>query len=164
MEPRSYSQKKVNRDGEPLTAGKLALYGLLIFACFVGFKFIGTFVPGNRGQVVNWAVFVPLAFVGAMALAFVWPFVARLASASHVVISEKGINNNIQAGSGVHVRHWPWSELGPLNSGTDEGRQVLIVSDPQGREINRFALSDKVSLAEVRRTVEQSGGAWSGEG
>jgi hypothetical protein len=162
VEPKSYWEKKLGSNGQPWI--KTFLYGLALFTFAAGARYLSSRQTDHQNTPINWPIFLGGAFAASQLIAFLWPRLIRLLSASHVIISEKGINNNLQFGTRFDFRFWSWEKLGSVGASVLEGQDILVLRAPDGSEIERLGLRSKPNRDQIKQAVEHFGGCWQDEG
>ena len=158
-EPKQYWRSKLQQNF-PREHGKQVLYGLGVFVSLAGIRYLSSLMPDQQGKPFSWGSTFLIAFIGALVIAFGYPELSRFLSASHVIISKKGVNNNLQLGGSVRVHFYDWNEISAVVAGQDQGQSVIRLLDADDQVLTTLALSDKVTLNQVQSAVQSSGGNW----
>lgn len=158
VEPRAYWLKRQEGTGWTLKTQTLYAFGLFAFAVLV--RWGSSMQPAQRNNPVNWPVFISIAFPLCMLIGYGWPQAAKFLSSSNVIVSEKGINNNIQVGTMVRVQFWQWSSLGPVGEMQQEGHRLLIVRDLRGGVLAKLGIAPSIDSGQLKQSVLQCGGTW----
>ena len=157
VEPPAYFRSK--RSKRPPLKDQLLL-AVGVFAFGAGVRYLSSLQPAQRNQPVHWPSFLGLCLIISLFIAFGWPWIAGALSASHIVVSDKGINNNLQVGTSVRVKHWPWSEIGSVGTELDQGRRIMVIKGTRGQILERLAIKDSISDIDLRKQIELHGGPW----
>lgn len=109
---------------------------------------------------IGWPATVVLAATLALFLAFGFPRLILLFPNSIVILSRKGINNNV-VGNGASIRFWSWDKISScrVSTASHEGREfrTLTIYGPDGREAATFGLRDAPTIDAIRRLLERHG-------
>lgn len=132
------------------------LYGLLIFGVLAGLRALGDLSPRPDRHPPAWPTFLFWSFVGAFVVALSWPRILPLLSASNVIFSEKGVNNNLQVGTRVNIRFWAWDKIAAVQVWRDPQAVVSLIG-PSGERLETFALSARVDITTLKVLVEAHG-------
>lgn len=131
------------------------------FLILSGLRWLAGFRPRPDYNPPAWPIFLPIAAIIALAIAFVLPPLMMLLGSAVVVISDVGINHNVMWGRGWRHNFHPWDEIGRCELGQKavDGQTytTLTVLDREGRELRTVAVSPKVSRAELEREFSRRG-------
>lgn len=137
-----------NERHDPLSSLKFAGTAFLIV---LGLRFLAGFGPDAHPP--PWPPSVGVAAGIALFAAYGLPAIMSLIPGSIVILSDKGINNNVLTGRVWSIRCWSWDEIAACASYTDTvgGRAypVVAVLDHDGETLVTVALAPRVSLPEV---------------
>jgi hypothetical protein len=117
----------------------------------------------QNGQFPNrpgWPASIALAAVGGIVIGYLLPRFLLLLPGSIVILSEKGVNNNV-IGKGVMVRFWSWERIDHalIGSQTIRDREFSVMSlyDSHGDELVTLALRDSPGVAEIQQYFREHG-------
>lgn len=151
---RFYQSEKAN----PLAAIKTAGISFLVL---LGLRLLVEIGPKREGQnPPGWMAIVGMAIPVSLFIAYGLPFCLSFISISRVVLSEKGINNNI-IGVGATILYWPWEaistfELKPALLGQTE-YQTLCLLDAAGNQLAEFCLVGPQQIEGITEWAEAKG-------
>lgn len=101
----------------------------------------------------DWYVTTALATFTAFLLVYLLPTVQDFLPNSLVILSEKGINNNIVKG-GVHISFIPWDRIGKavIDPVELDGSVYLAISiySPSDNHIVTYGVGKKTPIGEIR--------------
>ncbi|MBS0266831.1 MAG: hypothetical protein JSS02_33195 [Planctomycetes bacterium] len=131
-----------------IALGLLALYAYMVFT-----------QPPQPNR-PGWLVATVISAAGGFCSGYVFPWLILLMPNSIVILSPKGVNNNI-IGYGARIRFWDWRGISGCRIGTDDiaGQSFRIIAllDGDGRELERFGLRADLDLQQVRSLLESHG-------
>lgn len=137
-----------NERADPLNSLKFAG---VTFLLMLGFRYlVGT---GPNPNPPPWPTSILVATAVAVFMAYGVPALMSLLPGSIVILSEKGINNNVMTGRGWSIRFWPWDEIAYCSTAVDtaggKDYDVITVHDNTGHILATLALSGRPPLAAV---------------
>lgn len=157
-EPASYRRAVARRHGRA-ALWESCKFALVVFSLMVGIRALDGLGRANP-NLIGWTGMLVLAASTALLVAFGLPAFLRLLPNSIVILSEKGINNNI-IGLGASIRFWPWGEISScgVSTVTLDGKQyrTLVAYGADGRELASFGLSDSLTLEEIQQLLKRYG-------
>ncbi|HLJ55237.1 MAG TPA: hypothetical protein VKT77_09365 [Chthonomonadaceae bacterium] len=110
-----------------------------------------------------WPQSVAVAAVLALVVAYALPALALLLPGSIVILSEKGVNNNVMAGRGWSIRFWAWDKIAraAIEPDTAGGRtyRTLALYDAGGGRLAALAIPDRLDAAEIDAFLSRYGNA-----
>ena len=108
-----------------------------------------------------WPTSIAVAAGVAIFAAYGLPALMSLLPGSIVILSEKGINNNVNTGRGWSIRFWPWSQIAYLSTTSDTagGRPYKVVSlhDTAGAILVTLAMSERLTVEEIEKYLSVHG-------
>lgn len=153
-EPASYRRAVARQRERQIPWESIKGAAFLFFVCIAA---RGSAEMGRPNpNLVGWGTTLVLAATVALLVAFGLPRLLLLLPNSIVILSDKGINNNI-IGHGASLRFWPWSEISSceISTVTLAGRQyrTLTAHDTNGREIASFGLKARPTTEELKQLL-----------
>jgi hypothetical protein len=101
-----------------------------------------------------------ISLAAAFVIAYAFPWFLLLLPNSIVILSEKGVNNNI-IGRGAAIRFWPWSQIAYCTlSSMGTGRKVfriLTLHSDDGNLLERFGIPNNPPDDEIRSLLKRYG-------
>lgn len=160
QEPRAFrrAEYRERQKQNPWDAPKTAAVSFAIILALRGF--VGLTRP--NANLLGWGPITLLALAVGFVVAYVLPFALGYLAVSLVILSEKGVNNNI-VGHGATIYFWPWDQIGhcSFDQKTTGGRSFacLFLHDHQGEVIEALALPEKPPREEIQSWLHQCGKA-----
>lgn len=157
-EPRAFrrAEYRERQQGDPWDAPKTAAIGFGVIFVLGAMAKIGNPNP----NMLSWPWLVILALGVGVGITYLLPLMLGYISLSIVILSAKGINNNI-VGHGATIYFWSWDEAAYCSIGetTTGGKTYpcLVLHDLNGGVLARLALAKKPSAEEVREWLERHG-------
>ncbi len=156
-EPGKYRRARFKKQ----TVKDVAVYALIIFVVLVFLRFLGGLGNHPDRHPPEWGPFLLWLSVGSIVVAALWPPLAALMSLSHVIFSEKGVNNNLQFGTSIRMRFWAWDKIAAVQIWTDrsgpEPEPSVTLVGPAGESMETFGLNKKTDVSALERIVQQNG-------
>jgi len=150
-EPAAY-RRQIFREHEhrkPFEAYKFAAIVFGIMLILRGVAGIGNANPNLPG----WLPMLGLSLLVAIVVAFVLPLVLSWVSVSIVILSEKGVNNNI-VGHGATIYFWPWDRVEYCTTAIDRvgnhSYPTLSLHSADDEVLATFGLREKPTVDELR--------------
>lgn len=114
-----------NERKDPTSSLKLAGF---VFLLMLGLRLIVPSQPDAHPP--GWPASLALAVGVALVVAYGMPALMSILPGSIVILSEKGVNNNVMTGRGVNIRFWPWDKIayGSASAETVGGRTYELLS------------------------------------
>ena len=81
----------------------------------------------RNGQFPNrpgWLLSIPLAAIMGVIIGFWLPRLLLWLPGSIVILSKKGVNNNVILGEGAHINFWPWERICLASLGSGMSRRL----------------------------------------
>jgi len=139
-----------------------------VFAGMMGLYAYVRFVPPPNPNRPGWLVATGIAVLTGVFAGYMFPWLLLLFPNSIVILSSKGINNNI-VGHGVKIRFWAWDRVAAcqIRIDTHEGqpfRTITLLNDAD-QELATFGLREKPTVDEIRDVLATYGKSliWQGE-
>ena len=128
-----------------------------VFLLLIALRFLGgrgnPNLPGLPQTVL-------ISLAAAFVIAYVFPWFLLLMPNSMVILSEKGVNNNI-IGRGATIRFWPWTQIAycALAEVVIRGREfrTLSLHAEDGSLLEQFGIPDNPQDHEIRSLLERHG-------
>jgi hypothetical protein len=134
-------------------------YAAFVFFVLTGLRAIIGWTRPNP-NLLGWPWSLAVAAAAAYFFAFLFPWLITLLPNSIVILSEKGVNNNV-IGHGVTVRFWSWDKIEYATETQVEldGHvyRTLVLHDANGRVLETFGLRDKPALDEISQFLNEQG-------
>lgn len=128
---------------------------MLALRAFIGFA-------RPNPNLLGWGPITLLAILVGFVVAYALPFALGYLAVSLVILSGKGVNNNI-VGHGATIYFWPWDKIGYCSFGqkTTGGRSFacLFLHDHHGEVMAALALADKPPQEEIQSWLHELGKA-----
>jgi len=142
-----------NERRNPLDSVKLAG---IVFAVMCGLRFLAGLGPESHPP--PWPPSAALALGVALIVAYGLPGLMSLMPGSMVILSDKGLNNNVHTGRGWSIRFWPWDEIDHCSTAVElaGGKTYDTISfwNSNGELLVTLALKDHSTLGEVGRVLQ----------
>src|SRR5690242_13359631 len=84
--------------------------------CYVGLEGSSRIKAGSGPHPPGWELTVAIAAGVAFFAAYGLPALMSLMPGSIVILSDKGVNNNVHTGRGWSIRFWPWEDIDHLSA------------------------------------------------
>jgi hypothetical protein len=157
-EPRAY-RRALFRESERRNPWDASKFAAGAFALILGLRVMAGLGRANP-NLPGWLPTVGIALAVAVFAAFVLPWLISLVSISLVILSEKGINNNI-IGRGATIYFWPWDRVACCSTSVTSvgGRSYRTFSlhDDQGDVLATFGLPETPTAEEIRDYLQRHG-------
>ena len=118
----------------------------------------------HNGQFPNrpgWPFSIALAVVLGVIVGYWFPWFMSLLPGSIVILSKKGVNNNVIRGEAVAVKFLPWDKIDHARfwKQSVRGREFTVLSlhDSDGKELATFALGERPGVAEIEAYFQEQG-------
>jgi hypothetical protein len=128
--------------------------------CFAVIFALGAMAKlGNPNpRMLSWPWLAVLAAGVGLGIAYLLPLLLGYISLSIVILSEKGVNNNI-VGHGATIYFWSWDEVAycSFSEATTGGKAYpcLVLHDQDGEVLAQLALGTKPSAQEIQTWLER---------
>ena len=137
-----------NERHDPWASAKFAGVAFLVM---LGLRLLARSGPDTHPP--GWPATIGVAAAVAVFLAYGLPAIMSLVPGSIVIVSDKGINNNVLAGRAWSIRFWPWDQISSCALHADDagGRQYAVMSvyDNAGATLVTVALAASPSPSEI---------------
>ena len=131
-------------------------FAAVAFLFIVGVRVWGEFENPNA-NLPDWGTTLVIAAVLALLLAFVLPRLLLLLPNSIVILSKKGVNNNIVVADGVRNRFWLWHEISfcsiAIETLGERRFETFSLYDLDGRVMATFGLPSKPKIEELAQML-----------
>ena len=121
------------------------------FLMLAGLRLLAGF--GADSHPPPWPQTIAVAVAVALFLVYGIPALMSLLPGSIVIVSEKGINNNVMSGRGWAIRFWPWDEIAYCSIAMDnaggKSYKVLSLHADDDCILATVALSDRPSRPDI---------------
>jgi hypothetical protein len=157
-EPNQYrrAQLKEYESNNPWNAIKFFATAFLII---LGLRFLAGLGAPNP-NLPSWEATLGIAFISALVLAFIFPILISRIAISIVILSEKGVNNNI-IGHGASLYYWPWEQVAYCSMGTielhDKSYRTLSLHDESDSILATFGIPEKPTEVEIQECLRLYG-------
>jgi len=126
-----------------------------------GFVELGHWHNGQFPNRPSWPISIALAAILGVAVGYLLPRILLFLPGSIVILSEKGVNNNVLLGEAVAVKFLPWDKIDHARIWRQSvrGREFAVLSliDSNGAELATYALRDRPGIAEIEAYFRQHG-------
>lgn len=134
-----------------------------VVICFAVLFALGAFAklgkPDNPNM-LSWPWLAILSAGVGIGIAYLLPLLLGFTALSLVILSEKGINNNI-VGHGATIYFWSWDEVAYCSIGEKvtggKAYPCLVLHDSRGQLMENLALAAKPTEDEIRAWLQQRG-------
>jgi hypothetical protein len=134
-------------------------YAGLVFLVMAGLRLIVPNTPDSHPP--PWAASLAVAAGVALIAAYGMPALMSILPGSIVILSEKGVNNNVVTGRGVGIRFWPWERIAFCSASADTvgGRTYELLSfyGPDRELLWTAALAGRPPMWEIEQYLLQYG-------
>lgn len=156
-EPRAFRRAEY-RDRQKKNPWESPRTAALCFGVILALRGLAGMRP-NPNQ-ISWGLTVLLAAVVGLAVAYLLPFALGYLSVSVVILSEKGVNNNI-VGHGATMYFWSWDEIARCTLGEavrgGKSYPCLLLHDHEENLMACLALAEKPTPQEIRAWLQHYG-------
>lgn len=138
-----------NERNSPLSSLKFAGTA---FLAVLGFRLLAGLGPDSHAP--PWPPSFAVAAGVALTAAYGLPALMSLMPGSIVILSDKGVNNNVHTGRGWSIRFWSWDEIESYSLTIDtaggKSYDVFHLHDGRGEVLVTLALKNQGSMSEVQ--------------
>lgn len=133
-------------------------WGSLKFVAFIFIVMIGVRAMGESGsshpRLPGWLPTLLIASGVAVLLAFVLPWLLLRLPSSIIILSEKGVNNNL-IGPGVKIYFWTWAEITSCSVSAvtigERSFRTFGLHGANGQVLATFGVGDKPTAEEIEQ-------------
>jgi len=147
-----------NERKDPLSSLKFAG---IVFLVMLGSRYMVGLRPDPDAHPPGWAITIGIAAGVALLAAYGLPALMSLMPGSIVILSDKGVNNNVHTGRGWSIRFWPWEQIDHLSAHTDNAGakdyEVVTLHGIDGVALVTLALDGKVALKDIEEYALRRG-------
>jgi len=147
-----------NERKDPLISLKFAG---IVFVVMLGLRYFVGLRPDPDAHPPGWGVTAAIAAGVAVFTAYGLPAMMSLMPGSIVILSDKGVNNNVHTGRGWSIRFWPWEEIDHLSAHMDtaggKAYQVIALHGSDDAALVTLALGTKTTLQDVEEYALRRG-------
>ena len=158
-EPAKYRRRKYKEKEEkyPLESVKFALFAFVLILALRGLSGIH---PAPDAHPPEWGLTAGIAIGVAVFAAYILPRFIGLMANSIVILSNKGVNNNI-VGRGMTIRFWAWDKISYGYIWTeklyDEYYPVISFCDADERLLVTLGLDKNADMHEIEMVLKENG-------
>ena len=159
QEPKAFrrAEYRARQKQNPWESPKTAVICFAVIFALGAFAKLGK--PDNPNM-LTWPWLALLSAAVGIGIAYLLPLMLGYISVSLVILSEKGINNNI-VGRGATIYFWSWDEVAYCSFGEKvtggKSFPCLLLYADDGQVLVELALAVKPSAEEVRAWLEKRG-------
>ena len=117
-------------------------------------------MESGKANLPSWPKTVAIASLFAVFTAYVLPWLILRLPNSIVILSAKGVNNNV-IGRGSRITFWPWSDIVFFSTSVetcdDRPVETITLHGQDGQSLANFGLSGKPTLDEVSQFLQGFG-------
>src|SRR5258708_5677504 len=125
----------------------------IVFVVMLGLRLLVGLRPDPEAHPPGWAVTTAVAAGVATFVAYGLTALMSLMPGSIVILSYKGVNNNVHTGRGWSIRFWSWEEIDHLSAHMDTAGgktyEVVTLHGSENSVLVTLALGHKTSINEV---------------
>jgi hypothetical protein len=140
----------------PWEAYRLAV---IVFALILVLRGLAGIGNANR-NLPDWLPVLGISLAVALVVAFIFPLLLSWVSVSIVILSEKGINNNV-VGHGATINFWPWDRVEYCTTSVDrlgdKSYPTISMHAENDEILATFGLQEKPTVDEIRAWLERNG-------
>lgn len=135
-------------------------FAAIVFVVVIGIRGLVEIRPNPNPNRPSWAASVLIAAAAAVFFAFGFPALLSFLPNSIVILSRKGVNNNI-VGKGAKIHFWPWDEIASCAIATESfgqrGFRTLSLLGANGTELATFGMAEQPTNEEIAEFLRAHG-------